>query len=93
MVYYVSLTYMETAYGSVCFETYKSSTTITGPSDLENVYLYHIPTTSWKPPAKSAAVDPSSFVLTAAKYGLVYSPTAATSHLLTGGYYASAFWY
>jgi len=55
--------------------------------------VIHIPNSTWAPPAKTAAVKPSSLALTNAKYAITYSPSSATSYLYTEGYYASATWY
>lgn len=53
----------------------------------------HVPQATWKPPAMSASVTPTGTVLTGDKYGIVYSPTGATSRLFTSTYYASVTWY
>lgn len=76
----------------MCVAAQQSSTAAAGPFDFGGVYLAHVASSVWSPPAMSAAVAPSSTALADAKYGISTSP-AATAYIYTEGYYASAAWY
>lgn len=93
MVYYTSQYVQSNINGSVCFAAMKSTATAAGPMDFGASYLMHVPQATWAPPTKSAAVTPSGTAITATKYGLVYSPSAATARIFTSGFYASVAWY
>lgn len=93
MVLYQSQYIQDNTNGAVCVAAQQNSASGSGPTDYGATYLMHVPAATWTPPAKSGAVTPSSLAISDAKYGIVYSPTAATSYLFTEGYYSSATWY
>jgi hypothetical protein len=70
-----------------------SSTSYHLPFDLGSLYFMHVPATTWKPPATSASIVPSSFMLSAARHGFALSPPGYVANLVSGGYYASITWY
>merc|ERR1712137_21561 len=79
--------------GAVCHVFNQSSASGAGPTDFGANYIFHVPQTTWAPPAMSATVTPSALALTETKYGIAYSPATAVSWLMTAGYYASVTWY
>jgi len=92
MVYYTSQYIQDNTNGSVCVSAVQATGTSMG-SDLASVSLAHVPAATWQPPARSGSVTPTGQIISDAKYGIVYAPTAATSYIYTGGFYASAAWY
>lgn len=52
-----------------------------------------VTSSTWKPPAASASLTPSSGELSGTKYGIVKAPAAAVSGMYTQGYYATVTWY
>lgn len=93
IVYYTSQYVQSAINGSICFAVVQSTATGAGPTDLGSGVLLHVPQATWSPPAKSAAVTPTSNVLSGDKYGIAITPSATTQKILTDGFYASASWY
>jgi len=93
MVLYSSQYVQDNTNGAVCVAAMQNSAAGSGPTDFGAAYLMHVPASTWTPPSMTGSVTPSSLALSDAKYGVVYSPTAATAYLFTEGFYASAVWY
>ena len=53
----------------------------------------HLPNTVFKPPTVSAVIKPSTYKISASKYGINYLPAVATKYLMSDVFYASAQWY
>jgi len=93
MVYYSSEYVADNSDGSIC-HVYSHNTSVSSmPHDYGSTSLIHILPATWGPPAKEASVTPTSLALTDTKYGIVTSPSAATSHILQAGFYSTLTWY
>lgn len=93
IVYYSTEYVQNNTNGSVCFAAGVSSATGAGPRDFGAGYLMEVTSSTWKPPAASASLTPSSGELSGTKYGIVKLPAAAVATMFTQGYYASVEWY
>jgi hypothetical protein len=92
-VYYSTEYVQNNTNGSVCFAAGVSSSTGAGPRDFGAGYLMEVTSSTWKPPAASASLTPSSGELSGTKYGITKNPSAAVATMFTQGYYASVEWY
>jgi len=93
IVYYSTEYVQNNTNGSVCFAAGVNSATGSGPRDFGAGYLMEVTSSTWKPPAASASLTPSSGELSGTKYGITKSPSAAVATMFTQGYYASVEWY
>lgn len=93
LVYYSTEYVQNNTNGSVCFAAGVDSATGAGPRDFGAGYLMEVTSSTWKPPARSASLTPSSGELSGTKYGIVKVPSASVATMFTQGYYASAEWY
>lgn len=93
IVYYSAQYVMDATNGSLCAIAKTSTATGAGGIDFGATTLHKIPNTTWMPPAKSASVTTSTGLLSDAKYGIVYSPTATTARLYTDGHFTTATFY
>lgn len=93
IVYYSTEYVQNNTNGSVCFAAGVNSATASGPRDFGAGYLMEVTSSTWKPPAASASLTPSSGELSGTKYGIAKLPTASVATMFTQGYYASVEWY
>jgi len=78
LVYYSTEYVQNNTNGSVCFAAGVDSATGAGPRDFGAGYLMEVTSSTWKPPAQSASLTPSSGELSGTKYGIVKVPPPPT---------------
>lgn len=93
MVHYTSEYVMSTSNGATCFAAQVNTAVGSGPTDFGAGYLMAVSAATWNPPARVAALQPSTASLSGGKYGIVYAPTTTVAFMYTQGYYASVTWY